>query len=392
MEVLQRAADQEEEHTKKEQAAAAEKARQDAIKKENEEKEKERLEQLAKLREQDNKRLADSTQKNIEKLKELQLKNDDIINDEKQLLELQLKRQLASIEASEADVKEKEAAQKATEDLYREQIRLSEEKYNSISEQLKRMPLTEQQIQNQQIDQFKSFLQQRTDLQFENDELLNESEVEKAEKRIEFLKEQQELLLEQFEEGSAEYLAAQQASNAKIEQEEKRLSDAKLAIKKAELKATSGLFGALADLAEAAGEDSVAAAIASKALSSAQAAINSYLAFTQALHDPMIPSTIARIAMAATVLASGLAMQVKILSTPIPSAETGGRFIVPNSTGSDSGLMRVNPGEEVDITPRGMTGFGQGQTITVQIEKKTIFDVVNDGIRSGDILIAAVNY
>jgi hypothetical protein len=91
-------------------------------------------------------------------------------------------------------------------------------------------------------------------------------------------------------------------------------------------------------------------------------------------------------------LASGIAQQVKILSTPLPSAETGGRFIVPNAVGSDSQIMRVNPGEEIDVTPRGMTGYSGQQHITVQIEKQTIFDVINDGIRSGDVLIMAANY
>jgi hypothetical protein len=87
-----------------------------------------------------------------------------------------------------------------------------------------------------------------------------------------------------------------------------------------------------------------------------------------------------------------LAQQAKIISTPIPSAETGGRFVVPNAVGSDSRLMRVNPGEEIDVTPRGMAGFNGTQNITVQIDRQVIFDVVNDGIRSNDILIAAVNF
>jgi hypothetical protein len=80
------------------------------------------------------------------------------------------------------------------------------------------------------------------------------------------------------------------------------------------------------------------------------------------------------------------------MSTAIPSAETGGRFIVPHSAGSDSTYMRVNSDEEVDITPRGMSGSSRAQNIIVQIDRQTIFDVMNDGIRSGDVLIAATNY
>jgi hypothetical protein len=87
-----------------------------------------------------------------------------------------------------------------------------------------------------------------------------------------------------------------------------------------------------------------------------------------------------------------LASQIKIWSTPIPSAETGGRFIVPNGVGSDSQIMRVNPGEEIDVTPRGQVGGGAAQNIIVQIEKQVLFDVMNEGIRSGDVIISTANF
>jgi hypothetical protein len=134
------------------------------------------------------------------------------------------------------------------------------------------------------------------------------------------------------------------------------------------------------------------AAIAEKALASGQAAINTYLAATAALASGGgVPWGL--IPMALTI-AAGVAQQIKIATTPLnlPSAETGGRFIVPNSVGSDNTIMKVNSGEEVDITPRGMSGFSNKQQIIVQIEKQTIFDVMNEGIRSGDILIQATNF
>jgi hypothetical protein len=39
-----------------------------------------------------------------------------------------------------------------------------------------------------------------------------------------------------------------------------------------------------------------------------------------------------------------------------------------------------------------MTGSGRSQRIIVQIEKQTLFDVMNEGIRSGDIELATANY
>jgi hypothetical protein len=39
-----------------------------------------------------------------------------------------------------------------------------------------------------------------------------------------------------------------------------------------------------------------------------------------------------------------------------------------------------------------MAGNSSIQNIIVQIERETIFEVVNDGIRGGDILIQAANF
>jgi hypothetical protein len=313
-----------------------------------------------------------------------------------------------------------------------------------LKEHLNEIPFTEQQIQTQQIAQFQQFLQQRMEL-----EKLD------GEERILWLEEQREMLLELDTIQADEKLAAQQAVNALLEEEElrsqnqrigqfeeslkKELSltknnsreninilkdskkqietmdklsaDQKIALttsvndmivaeeerlKRTQLKllserlnATSTFFNGVAQLTKLAGQNNYAAAIASKALAAAEAGINTALAFTKALASSPPPLNYI---MAAGVLAAGIAQQVSIATTPIPSAETGGRFIVPHSVGSDSGLMRVNSDEEVEVTPRGMTGFNKLQNIIVQIEKQTIFDVVNDGITSGDILISTVNY
>jgi hypothetical protein len=155
------------------------------------------------------------------------------------------------------------------------------------------------------------------------------------------------------------------------------------------LGALSTFFSSIGSLLEDSSKHNRGFAIAARAMAAAEAAINSYLAFTKALASAPPP---ANYVLAAAALTAGIAQQIKIISTPIPSAETGGRFVVPTAVGSDSRLMRVNPGEEIDVTPRGMAGFNNAQTITVQIEKQVIFDVVNDGIRSNDILIEAVNY
>jgi tape measure domain-containing protein len=305
----------------------------------------------------------------------------------------------------------------------------------TLQQQLSDIPLTSQQQLNDDSNTIKAHLQQRVDLQLENSEtmaelnrLRNEEEYAQtaeslqrrkdleqlaSEERIAAVRQEYETLQEtlrqnyeaelidktQFDEQKLaaktqfdeQMVAAEQAYNAAIAQEDlnlvrnkQEISDALVAIKKRELAATAGLMGSLSDLVEAAGQESRGAAIASKALSSAQAAINSYLAYTEALATAPWP---ANIVAAATVLASGLAQQIKILSTPIPSAETGGRFIVPNtSTRVDDKYMRFNGGEEIEVTPRGETGTGRSQNFTFKIGEQAIFDIVNHGRQTGDIV------
>lgn len=143
---------------------------------------------------------------------------------------------------------------------------------------------------------------------------------------------------------------------------------------------------------QAAGENK-AAAVGVKIASAAQAGINSYLAFTQMLADPFYTGRPwMRVIAGASILAQGLAAQASIWSTPI-GAETGGRFTVPDvSGGPDGAIMRVNPGETVDVNPRsGTTTDGQSQNITVQLENQVLFTAINRGIKSGDIIINARN-
>jgi hypothetical protein len=211
----------------------------------------------------------------------------------------------------------------------------------------------------------------------------------KDEDKLTWMAEQGALILALETLQGEERVALEIAINEKIKQTDKELKDAQEELNRKKLQNEATFFKRIEDLAALGAEKSIGLLVIEKAAASAQAAINSYLAFTSALKTVPFPFNYAA---AAGVLASGLAQQAKIISTSIPSAETGGRFIVPRSIGSDNTLMRVNSDEEVEVTPRGMSGSSKAQNIVVQIEKDTIFSVVNDGIRSGDILIAATNY
>jgi hypothetical protein len=156
-------------------------------------------------------------------------------------------------------------------------------------------------------------------------------------------------------------------------------------IEKARVAAAAQVMGALGQIIETAGQDNVGAAIAAKALAAAQAAINSYLAITQTLATPGVPWP-AKVAAAVGIGAMGLAQQAKIISTAIPSAETGGRFEVPPTyTGVDSALMRVNAGEQVTVQPSGEGGREQMIHVTLYLDGQQIVDFINNKSDTGEI-------
>jgi hypothetical protein len=291
--------------------------------------------------------------------------------------------QLASV--AKLNDNERLAAEKAinalileeTKKLNEDRANLEEENVTGLKEKLNEQLPAEAVLHEELLAQFNDYL----DRKFELEKI-------KEEEKQNWLLEQQKLLLENVELNGEQKAALNEAVNQQIYQSDLELSKKKTALLNNQLNAYSTFASGIQSLAELGAKKSIGLLIIEKAAASAQAAINSYLAFTRALAD--FPQPYSFVA-AAGVLASGIAQQAKIISTAIPSAETGGRFIVPNSTGSDSTLMRVNSGEEINVTPRGMTGENT-QRITVQIEKQTIFDVINEGIRSNDILIQAVNF
>ena len=92
--------------------------------------------------------------------------------------------------------------------------------------------------------------------------------------------------------------------------------------------------------------------------------------------------------MAATI-AQGLANVAMINSTPIPklSAETGGRFVVPDVSPRrvDGVGMRVNPGETIDVTPRGEAGGSASFNFQFVFNGQVFAEIINKLARSGEL-------
>ena len=147
------------------------------------------------------------------------------------------------------------------------------------------------------------------------------------------------------------------------------------------LKAYSVFFGGFSSLLGVAGRENRRFFMASRAMAIVQAGINTALAVTKALSQGGLFGAVNAIGIGM----KGAAQKAKIVSSMIPSAETGGRFVVPPSRGVDNSVMRLNEGETVEVTPRGMTGGGEITQNIFKVNEQVIFDIVNRGGRSGDI-------
>lgn len=148
-----------------------------------------------------------------------------------------------------------------------------------------------------------------------------------------------------------------------------------------------GAFNDIATLMENLGQDSKAFVIGARAIAISEATINSYLAFTKALAELTPPWSYA---VAASSLAMGLAKVAAIASTPI-KAETGLKdYIVPQGFNNDKFPVMAKSGETVNVTPRGEEATSE-QTIVVNIEGKTLFSLINSGIKNGQINISRSN-
>jgi hypothetical protein len=277
-------------------------------------------------------------------------------------------------ELGNAEIAEVQTVQEEKTKIVAEAVEERKEaEIKSLKDRLNEIALTEKQAQNQQVEMVKQFLQQRAVLETDN-----------FEERIAFLEEQKQILLDLYTEGTNERVAIEMAADEAIKNAQKDLADYEQKLLTERLSAFSGFFNGLGKLMEVAGEKNRGAAILMKALASAESAINSYLAFTNALSSMPYPYNIVA---AAGVLATGLAAQIKIMSTPIPSAETGGRFIVPNSaTGVDGGLLRVNKGEEVSVTPRGQVGNdGESFNFNFVMDGHVFAEITNKLARAGEL-------
>jgi len=266
-------------------------------------------------------------------------------------------------------------------------------KEKSLMDILNASKLAELKEQEDSLKNVTQFLEQRAALESEGLESritrLQENSAERIAlerdgyaQQLAFLEENRSYLLDSVARDNEERIVMEQALSDAICDIQQKQADFEQQLLEKKLGALTTFTSGMGQLLELAAEKNAAAAVASKALAAAEAAINSYLAFTKALASAPPPFNYIA---AAGVLASGIAQQVKILGTPIPSAETGGRFVVPDvSARVDNVGLRVNPGEEINVTPRGEEG-GQAIILQLVIDGRSMTDWINFKARAGEL-------
>jgi len=245
----------------------------------------------------------------------------------------------------------------------------TEKTRENLRQRLNEIEYTANQEKNININIMKSFLVQRAKLESED-----------WEERYAFLREKQQMLLEletlTGDERIAVEYAVQKAIQALQEETVQKAEEASNNM----LKAFSIFFGGFGKLLGVASRENRAFFVASRMMALVQAGINTALGITKALST-------GNFIKAAGIGMKGAAQKAVIAKSMIPSAETGGRFIVPNTTSRVDGVgLRVNPNERIDITPAGQTGDSGGtQVFNLIFDGQVLATAINELARSGDL-------
>lgn len=183
-----------------------------------------------------------------------------------------------------------------------------------------------------------------------------------------------------------ERLSAEKGLRQAIEAENQKMLQSRLKFGQMALSNVGSMLSDLQQTFANAGIKSRGLAIAMKAVASAQAAINTALAFTSALATVPYPFNFIA---GATVIAAGLAAQARIISTPIPSAQTGlTDFTVPDTPGNknDGAAFKAAPGETVNVTPRGESAAKMAQ-VEVKIGEAPLISVIQKWLDTGKLTV-----
>jgi hypothetical protein len=125
------------------------------------------------------------------------------------------------------------------------------------------------------------------------------------------------------------------------------------------------------------------AAIRAKGMAIFQAMLNLPIMVMQGI---MLPPPLGGPIGGALYGALGAMQLAEAASTPIPSAQFGGEFMVPPGYHGDSGLVRVNSGEKISVEPVRSSG-NDNKTMVVQIGQRDFEGYLQEVLNSGRVTI-----
>jgi hypothetical protein len=133
------------------------------------------------------------------------------------------------------------------------------------------------------------------------------------------------------------------------------------------------------------------AAIDQKRMAVFSTIVDTATGVTKALASTPPPYSYVLAALTAT---KGAVQLAAIKAQPIPAAQMGGQFTVPPGNEADTGLLRINSGEQVTVEPVRDSGQGSGggpKNITVQIGRQEfrayMVEEMNNILNSGELQI-----
>lgn len=325
---------------------------------------------------------------------------EQIRNNIKAIEENRTTRKKAFDELMEQKQKEIDAAKAESNNILNNNNLINDSEANKAAkfkEVLKTMSNDRLKDYQKNLDAAKSFFGEKAEL-----EAIDMEERERAQRR--FFREQETSewqhsknklkLLKQYldEVKSNEKLNAKQREiiekglRENIKKEEQKLLESRTQFANLILTSTGKLLNSLQTIYENAGKKSRGLAIALKALAMAEAAINTSLAVTKTLAAFSWPFNLIA---AGIVAAAGLAEEVAIATTKIPSAQTGLLdYTVPDTPRGrlDRSAVMASPGERVTVTPRSEDS-SRDLSININVNEDNIFRVVQKGIDTGKISV-----
>lgn len=310
------------------------------------------------------------------------------LENEKFAHQQEVARKAAELEAAQKDrreaaqAEEKQGAMDMTNTILDEnnkQIEAAQKKADTLAELLAQMPLTQAAAQRKEIEETQKFFAERAELEGAD-----------YATRIAWLQSQLDNVDSMHQLSADQRAAVEAALTEEIRKQQTARMQASMQYVATQMSTTKDMLADLQTVFKNAGKESRELARMMKAVSVAEATVNTMLAFTKALAAFQPPFNYIA---AGVTLAAGMAKVAAIASTPIPSAQTGIEYTVPDmpTTRNDRAAVMASAGETVSVTPRGEAASERTTYVDININESNLFRVIQRGIDTGRIVVSDRN-